>query len=455
MKIIVVGLGDTGILASSLMADEHDVTVVDSNSEIVDRCTDKYNVSGVVGSGASRNILIQAGAEKADIIVALTPFDEINLLICKVAKNCGTRYSIAMVHLPELARDRDYFKKEFDIDYVVNPKQDTAAEIARQIGLPGNVRADAFFNSDATIIKIKIDGKSPLVGKDMRDVKSFFATEMLVVSVVRGKKAYIPDGRFILEDGDVIGVIAPDWAIKDILDRLGLIRERINNVWIIGGGTTAYYLATRLLGKKKNVKIFDNNRERCISLSEQLPEAGISYVDSVDSDVLIEEGIKKADACVTLTGSDETNLVISLFAWSCGVESVITRVRKPSYEKLLNRENLDITISPAVICAERIMGFVRNVTVFNKDGNDIDCLYQILGGLTEAIEFTAYDNFAGKDIPFSDKRFCLRKDIIIAAIIRNKRVFIPDGQTSIKTGDKVIVAALKGHGLNVLNDILK
>ena len=137
------------------------------------------------------------------------------------------------------------------------------------------------------------------------------------------------------------------------------------------------------------------------------------------------------------------------------MESIITRVKKPSYEKLLNKENLDITISPAVVSAERIMGFVRNVTVFNKDGNDIDSLYQILGGLTEAIEFTAYDNFAARDIPFSDKRFCLKKDIIIAAIIRNKRVFIPDGETSIKTGDKVIVAALKGHGLNVLNDILK
>ena len=222
---------------------------------------------------------------------------------------------------------------------------------------------------------------------------------------------------------------------------------------LVGGGTVAYYLAKKLLENKRSVTILENDRKRCAELAQLLPQAEISYADGVDADVLLEEGMKKADVCVSLTGSDDANLVISLFAWSCGVESVITRVNATAYEKLLNKVNMDITISPAVISADRVMGFVRNVTVYNAKGNDIQCLYQLAGGMAEAIEFIAYDNCRKLGVAFRQPDFKLKKDILVAMIIRQGQVIIPDGNSCIQSGDRVVVISKRGHGLNTLNDI--
>ncbi len=455
MKIIIVGLGQTGTLLSQRIAQEHhDVVVIDNNKEKVESVTNLYSVSGICGSGASREILLQAGAESADVIIAVSPVDEINLMACMVAKKCGTRYAVARINQPELSADREYFSEAFQIDYIVNPKRDTAMEMNRQIGMPGKVKADAYFSDVATIIRINMD-QNVIPGGSMplREVRSFFGTDMLVATVTRGDKLYIPKGDFVIQPGDVVGIIAADTAISQIIMKLGLMRRPARRVMLVGGGTVAYYLARKLLEEKKCVTILEHDKKRCADLAQLLPEAEISYAEGIDAEALLEEGMKKADVCVSLTGNDDSNLVISLFAWSCGVESVITKVNATSYEKLLNKVNIDITISPSVISADRIMSFVRNVTAYNAKGNDIQCLYQLAGGMAEAIEFIAYDNCIKLGVAFKQPELKLKKDILIAMIIREGQVIIPDGNSCIKSGDCVIAISKKGHGLKTLNDI--
>lgn len=253
----------------------------------------------------------------------------------------------------------------------------------------------------------------------------------------------------------MLGIIVADTAITQIIEKLGVPHKPAKNVMLVGGGTVAYYLGKKLLEDKKSVLILEKDAERCAELARVLPQAQISYADGTDADVLLEEGMNKADVCVSLTGSDDTNLVVSLFAWSCGVESVVTRVNATAYEKLLSKVNMDVALSPAAISADRIMGFVKNVTVHNAKGNDIQCLYQLAGGLAEAIEFIAYENCGKLEIPFKQPEFKVKKDILIAMLIRAGEVIIPDGNSCIRSEDRVIVISKRGHGLNTLKDIFR
>lgn len=457
MKIIIVGLGQTGALLAQRTAGEgHDVTVVDCDGERVENVTNRYNVGGVCGSGASKDILLQAGASTADVIIAVSSVDEINLMACTVAKDCGTRYAVAQIHRPELSEDQNYLAETFGIDYIVNPKKDTALEMCRQIGIPGRVKADAYFSDVATIIRIKMNqdiipgGNMPITG-----IRNFFGIDMLVATVMREGKLHIPRGDFVIQVGDVLGIIVADTAIAQIITKLGVPHKPARKVMLVGGGTVAYYLGKKLLEDKKSVLVLEKDAKRCTELARLLPQAQISYADGTDADVLLEEGMKKVDVCVSLTGNDDTNLVVSLFAWSCGVESVVTRVNATAYEKLLNKVNMDVALSPAAISADRIMGFVKNVTVHNAKGNDIQCLYQLAGGLAEAIEFIAYENCGKLEIPFKQPEFKVKKDILIAMIIRGGEVIIPDGNSCIRSEDRVIVISKRGHGLNTLNDIFR
>ncbi len=455
MKIIIVGLGQTGILlAERIPMENHDATVIDTDKEKIENITNLYNVNGICGSGASKEILMQAGAATADIIIAVSSVDEINLMSCMIAKNCGTRYAMARMNQPELSRDKDYFKSTFQIDSIINPKLETALEMHRQIFVPGELKADAYFSDVATIIRLRLTEKLiPAQGLPMKEIKGVLGADMLIATVTRGKKLYIPKGDFVLQKDDVVGVIAADTAISQIAARLGAEHKPVRHAMLVGGGTTAYYLGKLLLEDNKSVTILENNAKRCAELAELLPEANISYADGTDTEILLEEGLEKTDSCISMTGKDDTNMVISLFAWSQGVKSIITRINTTSYEKLLNKVNIDITILPALISANHVLSFIRNLAVHNAKGNDIQCLYQLAGGMAEATEFIAYDNCKKLGIAFRQPELKLKKDILIAMIIHEGQVIIPDGNSRILSGDRVIVISKKGNGLNTLNDI--
>lgn len=454
MKIIIAGMSSTGLfLVKKISANaECDVTIVDSNSQMVEKATDLYNVSGVCGNCSSRNILLKAGADTADVIIALTPMDEVNVLCCMMAKNCGTRYSAALVHCPEHVDDTECFKTLASVDYIINPRLAVAEEIELQIGLPGKLKTDALFSDSSVMLKTTVEKGDAFDGKSMIDVKRYFDAQMLIGTVSRKNKIFIPDGRFVLECGDEIEIISEKKSIPQIIKKLGLPAPSVNNILLIGCGTTGYYLTQRL-AKKGGLRIIERNMARCRRLAEEFPHVEISCISEADS--LMNQDMKNVDVCISLAGEDDRNLVNSLFAWSCGVHSIITRISSVQYDKLLNKNDIQITISPIVTAVERLLGFIRNITYYNEKGDDIGQICLISNGSAEAIEFMAYDNCKALDIPFASPEFKLKKDVLIATIIRGGQTIIPDGQSVIKCGDRVIVVTKSDGRYNTLNDIFR
>lgn len=452
MKIIVVGLGQTGRLLTEVASKEHyDVVVVDSNKEVVEKITEKYNVNGVVGSGGSRRILAQAGAENADMLVALTPNDELNILSCMTAKKLGTLDVSARIHQPEFDQDRSYIMEEYGIDRLLNPDKEAAKEMLWNIELSGFLRTEAFFDRKAVIVELKVEEDSPLSGKALPEVKKFFETDMLVVAVYRKKEMIIPDGKITILSGDRLEIIASLGSVRDIYQKLHIKKKRIKDVLMVGGGTGGYYLAKELEPLGYNVKVLEKDKERCIELVKLFPDMQVICGDAVDTQTLKEEGIRKMDACLSMTGDDRTNLAVSLFAHSEGVTQVLAKINEIAYEQLLRKTDVNVCVSPSSVIVEELMSVIRNLA--SSDRSRIRRLYRIADGKAEAIAFDVSDSCGKIQIPFLSPEFKLRKGVLIAAIIRGKEIIIPNGNSSIQPGDTVVVVTDVNNVLNELDDI--
>lgn len=455
MKIIIVGLGQAGTTLVSALSNEHyDITVIDKEKALVDRVTDKYNVNGVTGSGASKETLMAAGADTADAIVALTHIDEINLLSCMQAKALGTRRSGARLLLPDFVHEAQSLKEQYSIDYFVKPKSDIAEEIFRNIGMPGFMKLEGYWGDKIQLIDLNILKDSPLAGKTLSDIKHSMKLDILVVSVIRDNKFMIPDGKFVLESGDNISIVASKENILTTLKTLGITRKETKRIVIVGGGITGQYLADMLYRTHKSLTILEHDVHRCRELMERYPDARVAYSGGEILDVLEEEHVSDADCLISLTDNDETNLVISMYAWSCNIPSILTRVDKPEHVKLLHRVNIDITVSATELSALKMIRFIRNCEMGDA-ANGIGKFYNIAGNRAEIMEFKASGDFAGLNIPLGSKEFRLKKDVLITSILRDGSLIIPDGNSTIKEGDCVIITAAKHCLIRNLNEILK
>jgi len=454
MKVIIVGLGSTGCsLVDAISREDYEVTVIDKDKSLVDMITDKYNVNGVVGSGASKETLIKAGVESADALVALTHVDEINLLSCMQAKTLGTRRTAARLLLADFVHEAERLKKEYSIDYFVKPKSDIAEEIYRNIGLPGFVKMEGFFGNEVQMIDLSVMKDSPLKGRSLIDIKQTLQLDMLVNTVIRDEKLYVPDGNLVIEQGDQVGIMAAKADVDNILNKLGVTIKKAKNIIIVGGGITGEYLINMLLKDKKSITVLENDINRCRELMEKFPTINVVYSEGDITEVLEEEKVDKADAVVSLTDNDETNLVISMFSWSQDVPSIITRVDKPVHVKLLHKVNMDITVSPTELSVLKMLRFIRNYEMGDAP-NDIGKFYNVADGKAEVMEFTAQKDFSKLGVLFKEKEFKLKKDILIAGIIRDSRLVIPSGNSKILEGDKVIVTASKKNQIRSLNEIM-
>ncbi len=455
MKIIIVGLGQTGTtLVSALSGDHYDITVVDKDRTLVDRITDKFNVNGVTGSGASKETLMAAGADTADAIVALTPIDEINLLSCMQAKALGTRRSGARLLLPDFVHESASLKKQYDIDYFVKPKSDIAEEIFRNIGMPGFMKLEGYWGDKVQIIDLNILSDSPLAGRKLSELKHSLNIDILVVAVIRDDKLSIPDGEFILKEGDNIAIAAAKESIAATLSTLGITKRSVRRIVMVGGGITGGYLLDMFNDKSLNITVLEKDVHRCRELMEKYPDIRVAYSGGEILDVLEEEHVSEADCIISLTDNDETNLVISMYAWSLNIPSIITRVDKPEHVKLLHRVNIDITVSATELSALKMIRFIRNYEMGDAE-NGIGKFYNIADNRAEIMEFRATGDFAALNIPFADKNFRLKKDVLVATIIRGGRLIIPSGSSCIQEGDCVIIAAAKHCLIRNLNEILK
>ncbi len=454
MKIIIIGLGQTGnLLISSLANESFDVTVIDKDRKTVDAITDKYNVNGVVGSGASRETLMKAGADTADAIVALTHIDEINLLSCMQAKALGTRFAAARILLPDFVREVEDLKKQYNIDYFIKPRQDIAEEIDRNIGMPGYTKLEGFWGNDVQLLSMNILEDSVLNGRTLIDIKQSLKFDFLIISVVRGGKIFIPRGDFAIQSGDSISVALSKKNLEESLLKLGIKKSKAKKIFIIGGSNTCIYLLDVLKNAGDKVTILEQDAIRCRELMARYPDINIVYASGDTLEVLEEEKVSSADAMISLTDNDETNLVASMYGWSCNIPSVITRVDKPEHVKLLHKVNIDITVSPAELSAMKAFRFLLSHEAEDA-GKDIGKFYLLADGMGEIIEFKAGEDFKKLNTVFADKSFRLKKDVLVTAILRGSELIIPSGNTDIQKGDRVLITSTRKNHIRSLNEIL-
>lgn len=452
MKIIIVGAGGAGeLLIDTLSKEGHDIVLIEKSADIIKEITDEYNVTGVVGSGASMGTLEKAGAATADMLIALTSVDEVNLLSCLQAKNLGTRKTVARLLLQDLSSERAKLKEQYSIDFIVCPKYDVARLVAQNAGLPGNVKMEGFFEDELQILSVYIDNCSELTGKTLRDIKKS-DSDFLVAAVLRKGKLTIPDGNYTCQDGDNIFLVADTRKLDKSFKEVGVHKSDGKKVLIVGGGIAAEYLIDMLLEEKKHIEILENNPDTCRNLMERFPNVNVCLGDGESIDVLEEENASKMDTVISFTNKDETNLVVSLFAWAKGVPSIITRVDSPEHAKLLHKVNMDITVSTAEVTVNKIMRFIRNYEMGDAQ-NEIHRFYSICDGLAEIMEFSATADCKNLGVEFKEPSFKLKKDTLIAAILRDTKVIIPNGFSSLQKGDKVIIVSSKKNHLLSLNDV--
>ena len=450
MRIIVIGDGKVGnAIIGHVCKEGHQVVVVDKNSSVIEEVVNKYDVMGICGNGASYEILKEAGAAHAHVVIAVTASDETNMLACIIAKKLGTKSTIARIRDYEYNKQIKKIMADFDITMTINPEKETAEEILKVVNFPEALRVDSFAEGEVDLVELYIPENSPLIGKTLIDIHQQYQVKILVCAVQRGEEVYIPNGTFKFNAKDKIHITAKSSNIKQFLNKLGLIETKMKSVLIIGGGKITSYLGKELIKNKYDVKIIESDYKRCIELSELLPEASVIHGDGTGHDVLSEEGLDKSDVVISLTGSDEQNIIVSMYSFKQNVKKIIAKVNKESFVSLMESIDMATIVSPKDIIASKIVSYIRARN--NTRGSNIVTLYKLVNNKVEALEFIAKPksktlNKQLKDIKLKDK-------VLIAGIIRNGESIIPNGSDMIQIEDRVIVVTA-GQYLDDLDDIL-
>lgn len=451
MNTIIVGCGKVGQkLAEQLsQEEEQNITVVDLKHNIVQDTINQYDIMGVVGSGASIDTLLDAGIETADLLIAVTGSDELNLLTCLIARKAGNCKTIARVRKPEYSKELNMFKEDLGLAMIINPEQTAANEIARLLSFPSAIQIDTFAKGRVEILKFKITEGSVLDNLRIADISLKLNCDILVCGVEREDSAFIPGGNFVLKEGDLISIVASPKNGSYFFRKIGIKTDKVHDTIIVGGGDIAYYLAEKLIQVGINVKIIEQNPQRCDELCQLLPKAAIINGDGTDNRVLLEEGIENAQSFVALTNIDEENIILSLFAKSKMRGKLITKINRITYDEIINKLDLDTIINPKNITAEYIVRFVRAKK--NSLGSKIETMHLILDGKVEALEFRIRDNSPVLGKPIESMN--IRENVLIACINRNGKIITPRGYDVIMKGDTVIVVTTI-TGLQDIGDIL-
>ncbi|MDY3929555.1 MAG: Trk system potassium transporter TrkA [Clostridia bacterium] len=452
MNIIIAGCGKVGQkLVRQLNDDEHqDITVIDLKYGIVQDVINRNDIMGVAGSCTNIETLLEAGIKNADILIAVTGSDEVNLITCLIAKKVGNCQTIARVRKPEYNKELHIFKEDLGLAMVINPEQAAADEMARILRFPSAIQIDSFAKGRAEVLRFKIPNDSILNNMAVADIHTKLDCDILVCGVERNDKAFIPGGDFILKENDVISFAASPKNSTFFFKKIGIKTNSVKDTIIVGGGDTAYYLAKNLMQTGIKVKIIEQDEKRCDELCQLLPKASIIHADGTDNQLLMEEGLEYAQSFVALTNIDEENILLSLFAKSKMPGKLITKINRISYDNVISNLDLGTVVYPKNITAEYIVNFVR--AKINSIGSNIETMHIILDGKAEALEFNI-----SEDSPIANKSLevlPIRDNTLIACINRNGRIFTPRGQDVILPKDTVIVITLKS-GLNDITDILE
>jgi len=453
MRIIVVGDGKVGhSLAENLAREGHAVVVVDRNDEVLRRCEDTLDVMCVRGNGATASTLIEAGAEKADILIATTAGDETNMLCCLMAKRLGTKYTIARIRDPEYNNSLNILQREMGIDLATNPERGTAAEIARLLRFPFASNIDTFAKGRVEVVEFRAHENDAMVGLPLHQVnkKMRGAPQVLYAAVERGGQVFIPNGNFVIHPEDRVFVAADMVSITEYFRFLGKNTLRVKNVMLLGGGRISFYLAKMLSSMGIHVSMIEVLEKKATELSEALPDVNVIFGDGTDQELLDQEGLAQMDAFVALSSRDEENLMTGLYAVKRGVPKVIVKNSHVAYADIISNLGLDSMISPKDITCSNILRYVRARD--NATGTKVERLYKLVGGKAEAMEFIprASDPYIG--IPLKDLK--VRPGTLIAVIVRKGQVIVPFGNDHIEAGDSVVVVACES-GISDLNEVIR
>jgi len=454
MKIIIAGCGKVGdILIKNLTEEGHDVVAIDNDSVVLQDVINMYDVMCVCGNAADYDTLNDADIKSAQMFIAVTSSDELNMLSCLIAKRMGVEHTIARIRNPEYNDNGEGFaflKQQLDISLAVNPELLAAQELLTVLKFPSAVNIETFARRKFEMVEIILKPDSVLDGMSLMDVRKKFVEKFLVCVVRRGENVIIPDGNFVLRAGDKVGLTAAPNEVQKLLKKLAILKKQARNVMILGASRTAYYLAKLLIASGNTVKIIDKEKAKCDELSRLLPEATIILGDGARQDVLNEEGLTSSDAFVALTGIDEENILISFYASSQNVPKVITKVNRPELASMAEKLGLDTIVSPKKITSDVIVRYARALQ--NSVGSKMETLYKIMDSKAEALEFIVEDGFKWVNIPLRELK--TKKNTIIAGILRGKKAIIPSGDDTILSGDRVIVIATSRQ-IETLSDIVE
>ncbi len=450
MNIIIVGCGKVGqALAEQLNEEGNDITVIDLLASKVNETAARYDVLGVVGNGATHLTQQEAGIRNADILIAVTGSDELNLLCCLIAKKAGNCHTIARVRSPQYSSEAPYLKEELGLAMVINPEQAAAAEIARVLRFPSAIKIDTFAKGRVELLKFKLPEASPLAGLAVKEISTKLHCDVLVCTVERGSNAYIANGEFRFLDKDIISIIASPKNANLFFKQIHYKMNSVKDVMIVGGGDITHYLCEILNRSGINIKIIEKDLQRCEELSETLEYATVINGDAVDQEVLLEEGVDRVGAFVALTNLDEENILLSLFAKSMNVNKLVTKVNRIDFDDVIRHLELDTVIYPKNITSESIVRYVRAMK--NTIGSNVETLYNIIKGKIDASEFIIKENSPIVGKPLMELK--LKPDVLVASIWRDRKVIIPRGGDSMQVGDGVVIVS--SFPLHDITDILE
>ena len=450
MNIIIAGAGKVGkVLLRQLTAEGHDLTVIDQNSRVLENLVVQYDAIGVQGNCASKAVLEQAGVKSADLVIAATNADEINLLCCMTSHGINPElHTIARIRDPEYTEQVMTMRHTFPLSLIVNPEKQAAMEIERLLKFPGFLRRESFAKGRSQIVELRIDNGSKLKDVALMDMGNVVKCRVLVCAVLRDGKAIAPSGNFVLQAGDRIFVTAPTSTLATLLKNLNITTRRVRSVLLCGGGRVSFYLAELLEKDGISVKIIERNPERCLALAQALPDTAIIQGDCSNQAVLEDQNIENCDAVAALTGLDETNMILSLYASSRNVSQTITKLSREESFQIANTMALGSIISPKELCSNDIVRYVRAMQ--NQTGAAVS-VHTIADGQAEAVEFVVDEDTPHCGVPLKNIR--TKSDVLIAGIIHDTTSEVPNGESLFVPGDRVVVVTSRRGSLQQLSDI--
>ena len=454
MKVVIVGGGKVGeLLCADFSNIFKEVTIIDTNELRVEKLVETYDINGILGNGANYEVLTRADSAEADMFISVTASDEINMICCIAAKQMGAKYTIARIRNPEYSKTKEFLRESLGIDLMVNPEYEAAKQISHMLKYPTAIKVESFFGGKFNILEVIINSNSILNGVSLIDSKKIIDFPSLVCLVERQGEVFVPRGNYVFNVGDKVHITAANKNLKKFYKLLGNqdnMEKKITSSLVIGGGKIAYYLVEFLQIANFYVKVIEIDKNKAIALSETFPDIDVIWADGSDRDTLIEEGIQTFDSCISLTGFDEENIIINLYADKLGIKKTVAKVNRASLKQIAEDIGQYSYITPKEIVGNIITKYTKSLQCSKH--SDIENFYRIANNQAEVIEFKITNNSA-KILGIKLKDLAINPNMLIAFIIRNNKQIFPNGDDEIKLDDNVVVVSDK-HKIEHIDDII-